>query len=142
MLPPCRAFIQERLLQPAGSGEQPGEAVLYFGCRRSDQDFLYAQQLTGWAEQGVLTLFTAFSRQQSHKVYVQDRLAESAGLVWRLLEQGAHFYICGDAAHMAGSVEQALLSILQQSCNGSLQQARDYLDQLEKHGRYQKDVWF
>eukprot|EP00891_Asterochloris_glomerata_P006152 jgi/Astpho2/6152/Aster-03568 len=138
-LAPFRAFIQERLLQP---GEQPGEAVLYFGCRRSDQDFLYAQQLTGWAEQGVLTLFTAFSRQQSHKVYVQDRLAESSALVWRLLQQGAHFYICGDAAHMAGSVERALLSILQQSCNGSLQQAWDYLNQLERHGRYQKDVWF
>ena len=129
-------------MQPDGSGEQPGQAVLYFGCRRSDRDFLYAQQLTGWAEQGVLTLFTAFSRQQSHKVYVQDRLAESAALVWRLLKHGAHFYICGDAAHMAGSVEQALLSILQQNCNNSLQQAQDYLDRLEKHGRYQKDVWF
>lgn len=51
---------------------------------------------------------------QADKVYVQDRLRESGGLVWKLLQQGAHFYVCGDAAHMAGSVEQALLSIIHQ----------------------------
>ena len=52
---------------------------------------------------------------QAHKVYVQDRLRESGDLVWRLLEAGAHFYVCGDAAHMAGAVEDALLSIIQSS---------------------------
>jgi len=50
---------------------------------------------------------------QEHKVYVQDRLRESGALVWELLEAGAHFYVCGDAAHMAGAVEEALLSIIQ-----------------------------
>lgn len=52
---------------------------------------------------------------QAHKVYVQDRLRESGDLVWRLLEAGAHFYVCGDAAHMAGAVEEALLSIIKSS---------------------------
>lgn len=50
---------------------------------------------------------------QAQKVYVQDRLRESGNLVWQLLQEGAHFYVCGDAAHMAGSVEQALLHIIQ-----------------------------
>ena len=59
----CRAFMQERIHQQ-GSGTQLGQCVLYFGCRRSDQDYLYGQQLQRWADQGLLTLFTAFSRQQ------------------------------------------------------------------------------
>lgn len=50
---------------------------------------------------------------QAHKVYVQDRLRESGQVVWRLLETGGHFYVCGDAAHMAGAVEEALLSIIE-----------------------------
>jgi len=50
---------------------------------------------------------------QAHKVYVQDRLRESGELVWRLLTAGAHFYVCGDAAHMAGAVEEALVSIIE-----------------------------
>ena len=50
---------------------------------------------------------------QAHKVYVQDRLRESGALVWRLLRAGAHFYVCGDAAHMAGAVEDALLAVIQ-----------------------------
>lgn len=64
-LPPaaCRAFMQERLLGKA-DGASLGEAVLYFGCRRSDQDYLYGDLLEGWAASGSLTLFTAFSRQQ------------------------------------------------------------------------------
>ena len=51
---------------------------------------------------------------QAQKVYVQDRLREGGELVWKLLQEGAHFYVCGDAAHMAGSVEQALLHIVAQ----------------------------
>ena len=59
----CRAFMQERIHQQS-AGTQLGQCVLYFGCRRSDQDYLYGQQLQQWADQGLLTLFTAFSRQQ------------------------------------------------------------------------------
>ena len=51
---------------------------------------------------------------QKQKVYVQDRLRENGELVWKLLQGGGHFYVCGDAAHMAGSVEQALLHIIDQ----------------------------
>ena len=52
--------------------------------------------------------------QQAEKVYVQDRIQQRGELIWKLLEQGAHFYVCGDAAHMAGSVEKALLGIIEQ----------------------------
>ena len=56
--------MQERLHARQSSGLALGQSVLFFGCRHADQDYLYGQQLERWAEQGSLTLFTAFSRQQ------------------------------------------------------------------------------
>ncbi|BDA47196.1 Sulfite reductase [NADPH] flavoprotein alpha-component [Coccomyxa sp. Obi] len=141
-LAPFRAFMQERLLSRADGGAKLGEAVLYFGCRRSDQDYLYGDLLKDWAAKGDLTLFTAFSRQQAHKVYVQDRLRESGDLVWGLLEAGAHFYVCGDAAHMAGAVEEALLTIIESSQGKGPDAARAYLAQLTAQQRYQRDIWY
>ena len=63
--------MQERLLAAEARGGDEavaklGEAVLYFGCRRRDQDYLYGALLERWAAEGKLTLFTAFSRQQVH----------------------------------------------------------------------------
>lgn len=142
-LAPFRSFMQERIHSQQSSRLQLGQSVLYFGCRRSDQDYLYGPQLQQWADEGRLTLFTAFSRQQAQKVYVQDRLRESGKLVWQLLQEGAHLYVCGDAAHMAGSVEQALLYIIQHhQDNGDTQNAEQYLEALRQQERYQRDVWF
>ncbi|EIE23365.1 hypothetical protein COCSUDRAFT_36399 [Coccomyxa subellipsoidea C-169] len=140
-LAPFRAFMQERLLGRA-EGTELGDAVLYFGCRRSDQDYLYGDLLEQWAATGALTLFTAFSRQQAHKVYVQDRLRESGQIVWRLLEAGGHFYVCGDAAHMAGAVEEALLSIIEAEQGKGPEAARAYLADLTAQQRYQRDIWY
>jgi sulfite reductase alpha subunit-like flavoprotein len=56
--------MQERLLGSAPGSPALGRAALYFGCRRRDQDYLYGQLLEEWAQQGKLTLFTAFSREQ------------------------------------------------------------------------------
>ncbi|KAL6745889.1 sulfite reductase [Haematococcus lacustris] len=132
-----------------------GQMVLYFGCRRADQDYLYGPDLEQWAAQGKITLFTAFSRQQAAKVYVQDRLAQSADLVWALLRhQSAHCYVCGDAAHMAGAVEAALLDLMAPRLAAedpalraggpaaAQAAAAAYLDQLAQAGRYQRDVWY
>ncbi|KAK9785250.1 hypothetical protein WJX73_004727 [Symbiochloris irregularis] len=113
--------------------------LLFFGSRRRDQDYLYGPVLERWQEQGLISLHTAFSRQQAQKVYVQQRLREAGAQVWALLQRGAHFYVCGDAASMAGSVEQALLDIISQH------QGHDgaaYLDRLRAEKRYQRDVWF
>ena len=70
-LAPFRAFIKHRLLEEEGTDAavpRGGEMVLYFGCRRSDQDYLYGAQLEAWGGSGALTLLTAFSRQQAQKV--------------------------------------------------------------------------
>eukprot|EP01026_Neomeris_dumetosa_P056801 TRINITY_DN5202_c0_g1_i11.p1 TRINITY_DN5202_c0_g1~~TRINITY_DN5202_c0_g1_i11.p1 ORF type:complete len:680 (-),score=89.85 TRINITY_DN5202_c0_g1_i11:366-2333(-) len=143
-LAPFRAFIIQRIKESQISNTQYGTMVLYFGCRRRDQDYLYGDQLEQWAQEGIITLYTAFSRENSgKKVYVQHRLKESGSQVWDLLnDQKGHFYVCGDAARMAGDVEAVLLEIVQEFGNRGKEQALEYLDALAASGRYQKDVWY
>jgi len=95
-----------------------------------------------WVQAGHLELRTAFSRDQAHKVYVQDLLRSDAGAIWRLLDvDKAHLYICGDARHMASDVHRALLDVLRHEAGLSDQLAERYLTDLETASRYQKDVW-
>ncbi|GLI69078.1 hypothetical protein VaNZ11_013623 [Volvox africanus] len=140
-LAPFRSFIMQRLTEHR-PGESLGRMLLYFGCRRRDQDYLYGKALEEWAADNKITLFTAFSREQKEKVYVQNRLAESADLVWELLQQGGHFYVCGDAGSMAGAVEQTLLQLISERLDGSREAAGAYLQALSDAGRYQRDVWY
>ena len=66
------------------------------------------EALEAWAAQGALTLHTAFSRDGPDKVYVQQRVAETADALFSLLSAGAHFYVCGDANAMAVSSDWGL----------------------------------
>lgn len=79
---------------------------------------------------------------QAKKVYVQDRLAQSADQVWELLQQGGHFYVCGDASSMAGAVEEALLQLVEARQGQGREGAVAYLQELSEAGRYQRDVWY
>jgi len=95
-----------------------------------------------WVENGHLELRTAFSRDQAHKIYVQDLLRGDSSAIWRLLDvDEAHLYVCGDARHMASDVHRALLDIVRQEAGLTDQLADQYLTDLETAGRYQKDVW-
>ena len=78
-----------------------GPTLLYFGCRNKAQDYIYQTELEGWQEEGLLSLYTAFSRDQEQKRYVTHCLRETGAEVWQLLQQGAHLYVCGDAKMMA-----------------------------------------
>lgn len=135
-LAPYRAFLQS--LQKRASKQTH---LLFFGCRHQHADYLYQQELEVWQAQGLLNIYTAFSRDQAEKIYVQNRLRENAELLWQYLESGAHFYICGDATQMAGDVEAALLEIIQQQGQVNSEQAQQYFKKLAKERRYQKDVW-
>jgi len=134
---PFRAFLEER--QARGSS---GDNWLFFGEQRSALDFLYKDQLQGMRRDGVLThLDTAFSRDQEKKIYVQDRMREKAPELYRWLERGAYFYVCGDASRMAKDVETALLDVIAQGSNGTLEHAHEYLAAMKKEKRYQRDVY-
>ena len=135
---PFRAFLQELKAQDRLAKAQH---VLYFGSRYQQRDFLYAEEWMTLAAKQELHLFSAFSRDQQHKIYVQDRLLEQKQNIWRSMEEGAYFYICGDATQMARDVEARLLSIIQEQ--GAMQEndAQQYLKMLADAGRYNKDVW-
>jgi sulfite reductase (NADPH) flavoprotein alpha-component len=96
-------------------------------------DYLAKKQLT--------RLDTAFSRDQLLKVYVQDRMRENAAELWRWLQGGAHFYVCGDAKRMAKDVDTALHQIVAEQGGMSLEQAAEYVKTMKKEKRYQRDVY-
>lgn len=144
---PYRGFMQELAVRAQSANTNMLEQVggkahlLFFGCRHEQADFLYADEFSQWQAEGTLELHTAFSRDQKNKIYVQDRIREQAELVWQRMQRGDHIYVCGDATHMAGDVEKALLDILQQQGKQSTAEAQAYLNTMIDDGRYQKDVW-
>lgn len=130
-LAPYRGFLQERAAE-----KKRGKAMLFFGCRHPEHDYLYQDELEKFVQDGVCQLVTAFSRhEKDKKVYVQDRLREHGDEIWTLLEQGAVVYVCGDAAGMAAGVRQALADV------AKAKGAPGYLDQLTAEGRLRLDVW-
>ncbi len=134
---PFRAFLQER----AASGAR-GENWLIFGNQKRDLDFLYRVELEDYLRDGLLTtLTTAFSRDQPEKVYVQHRMLEYGAEIWKWLEGGAHFYVCGDAQRMARDVDQALKQICVEQGGMSGESAAAHLAQLARLRRYQRDVY-
>ncbi|MDT0596522.1 assimilatory sulfite reductase (NADPH) flavoprotein subunit [Glaciecola petra] len=134
---PFRAFMQERDVT-----EATGKNWLFFGNPHFTQDFLYQVEWQAYLKSGLLNKISlAFSRDQAEKIYVQDKLLEQGEEVFEWLEQGAHLYICGDAMRMAKDVEQALLSIIQKYGNKDEKAAKQYLLEMRKAKRYQKDVY-
>ena len=134
---PFRAFMQKRDAQGA-----EGKNWLFFGNPHFTQDFLYQVEWQGYVKEGLLDKITlAFSRDQEEKIYVQHRLLENGKEVYEWLEQGAHFYVCGDAMHMAKDVENALITIVQEHGGKSEADAKAYVVELRKAKRYQKDVY-
>ncbi|XP_053418313.1 NADPH-dependent diflavin oxidoreductase 1 isoform X9 [Nycticebus coucang] len=133
---PFRAAIQERVAQGRTGN------ILFFGCRWQAQDFYWEEEWRGLERKGFLTLVTAFSREQEHKVYVQHRLREVGPLVWELLDrQGAYFYLAGNAKNMPADVSEALMSIFQEEGKLSSPEAAAYLARLQRALRFQTETW-
>lgn len=134
---PFRAFMQQR----SANGDN-GRNWLLFGNRRFADDFLYQLEWQQWRKDGLLTRADlAWSRQGKQKVYVQHKIAEQAAELWAWLQEGAHIYVCGDAAHMAKDVETALIAAIAEQGGLSLEDAEAYLDNLREDKRYQRDVY-
>jgi sulfite reductase (NADPH) flavoprotein alpha-component len=134
---PYRAFVEHR----REHGNQ-GNNWLVFGERNFSSDFLYQLEWLRYRKEGLLTnLDVAFSRDQRDKVYVQHRLLENGAGVFDWLEQGAHFYVCGDMKTMAPDVDSALHSIIADHGALSAEKAREYIDDMKRAGRYKRDVY-
>ncbi|MCY9836386.1 assimilatory sulfite reductase (NADPH) flavoprotein subunit [Aeromonas media] len=134
---PFRAFMQEREAQGA-----EGKNWLFFGNPHFTQDFLYQVEWQRYVKSGLLSKISlAFSRDQANKIYVQDRLRETGLELYQWLEAGAHFYVCGDANHMAKDVQEALLDVISDHGHKSREEAEEYLSELRRAKRYQRDVY-
>ncbi|MGO1247628.1 MAG: assimilatory sulfite reductase (NADPH) flavoprotein subunit [Oceanisphaera sp.] len=134
---PFRAFMQERDARDAS-----GQNWLFFGNPHFTQDFLYQLEWQRYVKSGLLNKISlAFSRDQQEKIYVQHKLREQGAEVYQWLEQGAHFYVCGDANKMAKDVHDALIDIVVEHGNKSTEQATEYVDALRAAKRYQRDVY-
>ncbi|NQU53739.1 MAG: assimilatory sulfite reductase (NADPH) flavoprotein subunit [Bacteroidetes bacterium] len=134
---PYRAFMQER-----ESRGLKGNSWLFFGDRRFNADFLYQIEWQKLLKTKHLEkLDVAFSRDQKEKIYVQHKLKENEKEIYEWIENGAHFYLCGDMKHMAKDVNKTLLEIIQTQGGISEEQAEKYLKNLKREKRFQTDVY-
>ncbi|EHK22188.1 uncharacterized protein TRIVIDRAFT_71556 [Trichoderma virens Gv29-8] len=139
---PFRGFIQERA-QQARDGVNVGRTILFFGCRKSTEDFMYESEFEEYKKAlgDKFELITAFSRESSQKVYVQHRLKERAAEISDLLSQKAFFYVCGDAANMAREVNTVLTQIIADGRGVSQAKAEEVVKNMRAANQYQEDVW-
>lgn len=134
---PFRAFVQDRAATGAA-----GRQWLFFGACHFDTEFLYQAEWLDALKRGQLhRLDVAFSRDQAHKIYVQDRIREQGAELWRWLDRGAHVYVCGDAERMAGDVHAALRDVAVAHGGLEPQAAEAFLAQLAAEKRYLRDVY-
>ena len=134
---PFRAFVEER--EATGA---TGKNWLFFGDQHYTYDFLYQLEWQNFLKEGSLDrLDVAFSRDQPHKIYVQDKLRESGAEIFRWIDEGAHVYVCGDASRMAHDVHSTLIEIISSEGGKSAEEAEAFLTEMKKAKRYQRDVY-
>jgi cytochrome P450/NADPH-cytochrome P450 reductase len=139
-LAPFRAFLQERAAMMA-QDVQLGPSLLFFGCRHPEQDYLYADELKDFADEGITELHVAFSRAGADKTYVQHMIAQQKDRVWQLIEQGAIIYVCGDGGKMEPDVKAALMAIHREKTGSDEAASARWIDDLGTRNRYVLDVW-
>jgi len=134
---PFRAFLEERKTTGA-----KGKNWLFFGNPYEKTDFLYGAELEAFQKDGTLTrMDLAWSRDQKEKIYVQNLMLKQGAEMWKWLQEGAAFYVCGDASRMAKDVDAALLNIAREHGKLSEEAAAAYIAQLKKDKRYLRDVY-
>ena len=134
---PFRAFLQERKATGA-----KGKAWLFFGEINRATTFFYEDEFNAYLADGTLSrLDTAFSRDQAQKLYVQHKMLENGKELYAWLEQGAIFYVCGDAARMATDVDNALREIVAKEGGKSPEDVVAYMENLKTSKRYRRDVY-
>ncbi|WP_071394341.1 sulfite reductase subunit alpha [Bacillus tuaregi] len=134
---PFRSFIEERAVNRAD-----GKAWLFFGDQHEATDYLYKAELESYLADGVLTkLDTAWSRDTEKKVYVQNKMLENSKELYEWIQNGAYFYVCGDKQRMAKDVHSALIDVIEKEGGMSREEAEAFVTDMQKQGRYQRDVY-
>jgi sulfite reductase (NADPH) flavoprotein alpha-component len=138
---PFRGFLQHRSFLRKNNIPF-GRCWLFFGDQHRATDYIFEADLVAYQESGILNrLDLAFSRDQDHKIYVQDRIWENREEIWKWIEDGAHVYVCGTANPMARDVLETFVKIAG-TCGGlSEEAAREHIKALQKSRRYLQDVY-
>jgi cytochrome P450 / NADPH-cytochrome P450 reductase len=140
-LAPFRGFLQERAAIKA-QGEKVSTSLLFFGCRNPEQDYIYEDELEGFARDGITELECAFSRLEGQpKTYVQNCIQAQQDDVWPLIRDGAVIYVCGDAGRMAPDVEKGFVTLYRDKNEVTEQEAEKWMSELKSSNRYLVDVW-
>ncbi|KAM0248513.1 hypothetical protein ACHAQJ_009450 [Trichoderma viride] len=139
---PMRAFVQERA-KLAQFGHIVGQTLLFFGCRRREEDYLYESEWLEYKEilGNKFDLINAFSREETKKVYVQHRLKDYASEINDLLKKGAYIYVCGNATNMSHEVKNTLSHIISGQRGITLANAEGMVKTMKATGKYLEDVW-
>ena len=136
-LAPYRGYLQEREAASA-----TGRNWLFFGEQRRAANFYHEKEMADYLAAGLLTRFdTAFSRDQTSKIYVQHRIRECGREVWSWLNDGAYLYVCGDAERMAPDVDAAIHSVVEEHGGMSKEAAVEFVANLRTQKRYRLDVY-
>lgn len=136
---PFRGFLQHRAIHG-----HSGRNWLFFGDQHVKTDFLYGDELLAAQKSRILhKISTAFSRDQAEKIYVQHRMEEEGAELWRWLNEGAFFYVCGDAKRMAKDVHASLVTIVAKHGGKTLDQADEWVSEtlIKNEKRYLTDVY-
>jgi sulfite reductase (NADPH) flavoprotein alpha-component len=133
---PFRAFMEERSISGGDKN------WLFFGDQHFTTDFLYQLEWQRYLKKKLLhRLDVAFSRDQSEKIYVQHKMQENSKELYAWIQDGAHFYVCGDEKHMSRDVHQALVGIMKNEGGMTVEKAEEYVKNMQKSRRYQEDVY-
>lgn len=133
---PYIGFIQQRVADKAC-----GQNTLFFGETHQACSFLFGDYLQACESTDQLSLWTAFSRDQAEKIYVQDVMLQQAEMLWQQVEQGAYIYICGDQHSLAKAVESTWLEIIMRFEAVDLEGAQTLWRSWRKQRRLQLDVY-
>ena len=132
---PFRAYLEE-----VEAAKINNKTWLFFGHQHHDKDFLYKDEIQKWQQNGVLSKISlAWSRDQEHKIYVQDRIKQHGAEVWSWIEAGAKVYVCGDAHNMAPAVAQTFCELALQY--GGVADGRGWLQKMIDESRFLTDVY-
>ncbi|CAH1775312.1 unnamed protein product [Owenia fusiformis] len=143
-LAPLRAMVEEREMARV-RGEECGQMALFFGARYKRTDYTYGDELEEYHSngKGVLTVLSnAFSRDQAHKIYVQDRIKEHPEVVYDyLVKQKGYFYLCGPAGNVPTAVRKGVCEAFVSQGGMTMEQADKYITDMQIEGRYNIEAW-
>lgn len=141
---PMRGFLEERATIKAARNQDLGPALLYFGCRHHEKDYIYADELKKWEQEGVVSLRPCFSKvgPEGHPKYVPDRMWSERDEIAELFKGGAKIFVCGSASKLAKSTAEVCKKIYMEKCEGnrSEKDAEEWLNKA-KENRYVTDVF-